>query len=270
LTDDNLTKEQRNKAGLIYNEEIKALLQAEHDAASRAQEELAAYKLKFGELNAATKPTQQTQVAVAPTPPPPAPPLPIASPYSAAASPTPPIVASSNMKEAELAFQNFMWWIGTAFEVVFALIALIVIFVLYLNFSRKSKERSAWANLPAKGPMKVNIEEQYVEAGSFNSKHVPCGLKIDVRISQNDWRVIANAGLMKKVLFHGDGPSGAQYDPENTRPWLVEDLKTPTYASFWDVQRMHDAKEELLKSLVNLRATIEAQKEGPQVTSFEL
>jgi hypothetical protein len=209
---------------------------------------------------------------IAASPPPPAPPLP-------AASPTPPSASSSPafdkpvrtpMAEAELAFQNFMWWVGTAFEVVFALIALIVIFFLYLKFSRKSEEHSAWANLPVEGPMKVNIEEQYVEAGSFNSKHVPCGLKIDVKISQNDWRVIANAGLMKKVLFHGDGPSGAQYDPENTRPWLVEDLKTSTYASFWDVQRMYDAKEELIKSLVNLRAAVEAQKEGPQVTSFEI
>ena len=29
------------------------------------------------------------------------------------------------MAEAEVAFQNFMWWVGTAFEVVFALVALI-------------------------------------------------------------------------------------------------------------------------------------------------
>jgi hypothetical protein len=189
---------------------------------------------------------------------------------SKAASSPSPIVASSSMKEAEVAFQNFMWWVGTAFEVVFALVALLVIFFLFLKFSGKSEERTAWANLPAEGPMNVNIEEQYVEAGSFNSKHVPCGLKIDVKISQNDWRVIANAGLMKKVLFEADGPSGAQYDPENTRPWLVEDLKTPTYASFWDVQRMHQAKEELINSLVNLRATIEAQKEGRRETQFEI
>jgi hypothetical protein len=174
------------------------------------------------------------------------------------------------MAEAELGFQNFVGWVGTAFEVVFALVALLVVFVLFLKFSRKSEERAAWANLPAEGLMQVNIQEQFVEAGSFNSKHVPCALKIDVKISQNDWRVIANAGLMKNMLFEADRPSGAQYDPENTRPWLVEDLKTPTYASFWDAGRMHNAKEELLKSLVNLRATIEAQKEGPHVTSFEL
>jgi len=174
------------------------------------------------------------------------------------------------MKEAEIAFQNFMWWVGTAFEVVFALVALLVVFVLFLKFSRKSEERTAWANLPTEGLMKVNIQEQFVEAGSFNSKHVPCGLKIDVTISQNDWRVIANAGLMKKVLFEADGPSGAQYDPENTRPWLVEDLKRPTYASFWDAGRMYSAKEELLKSLVNLRAAIELHKEGPQETKFEI
>lgn len=174
------------------------------------------------------------------------------------------------MKEAELAFQTFAWWVGTAFQVIFGLIALIVVLFLYLKFSRKSEERTAWAQLPADGPMQVNIEEQFIEAGTFNSKQVPCGLKIDVKISQNDWRAIANAGLMKKLLFYGDGPTGAQYDPENTRPWLVEDLKTPTYASFWDVERMHDAKEDLINSLVNLRAAIEVQKEGRREAQFEI
>lgn len=174
------------------------------------------------------------------------------------------------LNDLEKGFSKAADVIGTVFEIIFGLIALLVIVFLYLKFSRKSEERVAWDNLPVDGPMQVRIEEQFSEAGSFNSKHVPCGLRIDVKISQKDWKAIADAGLMKKVIFYGDGPSGEQYDPENVRPWLVEDLKRPTYASFWDAGRMREAKEELLNSLVNLRATAEALKEGKQVTEFEL
>ena len=118
--------------------------------------------------------------------------------------------------------------------------------------------------------MQVNIEERFTDAGSFNSKHVPCGLKIDVKISQNDWRVIANAGLMKKVLFEADGPTGQQYDPENVRPWLVEDLKRVTYASFWDADRMQNAKEQLIESLYNLRDHIDNYRHGSKKESLQI
>jgi hypothetical protein len=160
--------------------------------------------------------------------------------------------------------------IGTIFQIGVGLVFAFVAFIIYLNVSSKSAKDKAWKALPVDGPMKVSLEETYAEPGTFNSKHVPCGLKIDVRISQNDWRVISNAGLMKYNLFDGDGPSGQQYDPENIRPWLVEDLKTPTIASFWDVQRMQNAKQKLLQNLVNLRAQIENLKEKDNKTEFEI
>jgi hypothetical protein len=173
-------------------------------------------------------------------------------------------------KEMEQGFQTIVWWVGTIFEVAFALIALLVLFFLFLKFSRKSAESSAWARLPADGPMQVNIEEQFTPAGTFNSKHVPCGLRIDVKISQKDWRAIADAGLMKKVLFEADGPSGQQYDPENVRPWLVEDLKLPTLACFWDADRMHAAKEQLIESLYNIREHIDYHRHGSKKETMQI
>src|SRR5438552_2048446 len=100
----------------------------------------------------------------------------------------------------------------------------LVIGVPFLIYNSKRKKKEAWQALPEDGPMKVTITEKNVPAGSFNSKRIKCGLDIDVKISQADWKAIAAAGLMKKVLFHADGASGEQYDPDNLRPWLVEDL----------------------------------------------
>jgi hypothetical protein len=193
----------------------------------------------------------------------------------ASATPQPQTAATSSappsMKEAELAFQNFMWWVGTAFEVVFALIALIVIFVLYLNFSRKSKERSAWANLPAEGPMKVNITEEDVPAGSFDSKRFKCTLKFDIQISQADWKAIASMGLMQHVLFTSPAPSGDMNDPNNIWYWKIEDLKRGTNAaSFHNTIDMHEAKEKLIENLHNLRSQIDARKYGDKKETMEI
>lgn len=133
-------------------------------------------------------------------------------------------------------------------------------------YMSRQKKKEKWEALPQDGPMQVNIEEDY----NTKSRHVPCGLKIDVKISQADWKAIHQAGLMKKVLFHGDGPSGKQYDPENVRPWTVEDLQRVTMAMFWDADRMHQAKEELIESLRNLRAHVDNIRHGSKKDSFEL
>ena len=146
----------------------------------------------------------------------------------------------------------------------------LIIGVPLLIYNSKKKKKEAWQALPEDGPMKVNIEESFTPPGSFNSKQVPCGLKIDVKIGQKDWRAIANAGLMKKVLFRADGPTGEKYDPENVRDWHVEDLKNVTYASFWDTDRMQQAKEQLIHSLHNLRAHIDGIRSGPKKDSFEI
>jgi hypothetical protein len=161
---------------------------------------------------------------------------------------------------------------GETWNIVGPIVFIVVIsgIVFAWKFVRRNIRDAEFAKLPLDGPMKVNIEEQFTPAGSFNSKQVPCGLKIDVKISQKDWKAIADAGLMKKILFQADGPSGQKYDPENVRDWTVEDLKNITYASFWDSDRMHHAKEELIVSLHNLRAHIDGVREGPKTESFEV
>ena len=150
------------------------------------------------------------------------------------------------------------------------LLVAIPIFLIVRHFMKKSATREAFAALPEDGPMQVKLEEVFTPPGSFNSKQIPCELKIDVTISQKDWQAIANAGLMKKVLFQADGLSGKKYDPDNMRDWLVEDLKRPTIAPFWDTDRMHQAKEQLITSLHTLRAHIDGIRQGPKTDSFEV
>ena len=145
-----------------------------------------------------------------------------------------------------------------------------IILIIVWFFRSRKKKKEQWEALPLDGPMRVTIEEQMTPAGSFNSKQVPCGLKIDIKISQKDWKAIADAGLMKKILFRADGPTGQKYDPENFRDWLVEDLKHVTYASFWDTDRMHQAKEELIESLHNLRDHIDSVRDGPKKETMEI
>ena len=148
------------------------------------------------------------------------------------------------------------------------LIVAIPIFLVVRHFMKKSANREKFAALPVDGPMKINLKEEMTTG--FNSKQTPCALHIDVQISQKDWHAIAQAGLMKKTLFNGDGMSGKKYDPENLRPWTVEDLKRPTVATFWDADRMHQGKEQLLSSLKNLRDHIDNVRHGPKQESYEL
>lgn len=151
----------------------------------------------------------------------------------------------------------------------FLLLAIPAFFIVR-HFIKKKKMKQEWDALPEEGPMKVSIEERMLEPGSFNSKRIKCDLKIDVKISKKDWKAIADAGLMKKVLFNADSPTGEPYDPENVWPWKVEDLKKVTSAPFWDTDRMSKAKEELIQSLYNLREQIDSVRAGPTKETMEI
>jgi hypothetical protein len=146
----------------------------------------------------------------------------------------------------------------------------LVIGVPLLIYNSKKKKKEAWQALPADGPMKVNITEENIPAGSFNSKRVKCLLRIDVKISQNDWKAIANAGLMKKVIFQYPSSAGDQYDPDNMFDFRVEHLKDPAGVTFGDVIQMQEAKEQLIQGLHNLKAQAEQQRGGPRTDSFEI
>jgi hypothetical protein len=66
------------------------------------------------------------------------------------------------------------------------------------------------------------------------------------------------------------GPSGQKYDPENVRDWYVEDLRRPTYASFWDNDRTHQGKEQLIESLQKLRSQIDSIRHGSKKETLEI
>src|SRR6266849_7182272 len=140
--------------------------------------------------------------------------------------------------------------------------------VIFLFVRSRMKKKEKWEALPKDGPMKVSIGTMEVPAGSFNSKRLTCGLDIDVRISQADWKAIANAGLMQHLLFEYPGPSSDMYDPENVRQFLVEHLNQVNHIGFNNVIKMQDAKEKLILGLHNLKAHIEPR--GPETESFEI
>ncbi len=143
-------------------------------------------------------------------------------------------------------------------------------FFIIRHFVKKANRREAFAALPADGPMKVEIEEKPIPAGAFSSKHFKCSLSVDVKISQADWKAIADAGLMKKVIFQYPSTARDPYDPDNRLDYRVEDLKTPGGVCFGDTIQMQEAKEHLIFGLKNLREQIDNQRGGPRKQSFEI
>jgi hypothetical protein len=152
----------------------------------------------------------------------------------------------------------------------FLLVAVPLFFVVR-HFTKKSKTRAEFAALPVDGPMQVNVTEENFPASGINSKNVKCLLKIDVKISQNDWRAIANAGLMKKLIFQYPSSAAAdQYDPENMFDFRVEDLKRSGGVTFGDVIQMQDAKEKLVEALYDLREHIDQQRYGAKTERLRI
>jgi len=151
------------------------------------------------------------------------------------------------------------------------LVIALIGYLIYRKFAKKSEMREQFAALPKEGPMKVNITEEDVPAGSFGSKRFKCTLKFDIQISQADWKAIASMGLMQHVLFTSPAPSGEMHDPDNIWYWKVEDLKRGSNAaSFHNTIDMHEAKEQLIENLHNLRSQIDARKYGGKKESMEI
>jgi hypothetical protein len=142
--------------------------------------------------------------------------------------------------------------------------------IVYLFKKARHQVRDeAFDSLPKDGPMKVSIKEEQIPAGSFGSKQFKCALNIKVVVSQNDWHAIANAGLMKGMLFEYPGLSGPP-TPDNVRPFLVENLKDGGQVHFHNIMQMQEAKEKLIESLHGLREQIDRQRSGPQIEHIEI
>jgi hypothetical protein len=138
-------------------------------------------------------------------------------------------------------------------------IALIAGFVLHMHKIKAAR----WANIPQRGPMKVEITEDLKQQGRY-----ACGLIIDVKISKQDWAIVQKLGVMRHSLCHypaPSGPIGERYEPLN-----VGNLDQINYIGFLNVLEMHAAKAELMDNLHLLQSHIERYKEGPQVERFDI
>jgi len=147
----------------------------------------------------------------------------------------------------------------------------LIIYLIYRKFAKKREMREKFAALPKEGPMKVNISEEDFPAGSFQSKRYKCTMKLDIQMSQADWKAIADMGLMQHVLFTSPAPSGDMHDPNNIWYWRIENLKNgANAASFHNTIDMQDAKEKLLENLHNLRSQIDSRKYGAKKESMHI
>jgi len=142
--------------------------------------------------------------------------------------------------------------------------------IIFFKIRRRTRDDAAFAALPKEGPMQVNITEKDIPPGSFNSKRLKCTLTIDVKMSQADWRSIAQLGLMRKTLFEYPSPAGEVGNPDNFFRFEVESLKDVTHICFNDVMQMQDAKERLITGLHNMRAQIDQHRHGPKMERLEI
>jgi hypothetical protein len=148
------------------------------------------------------------------------------------------------------------------------LLYLIPIYLIYRYFRNKN----ALAAAPDDQPFKVNVAIVPIEDSKLlkiiRGRALTHNLSVKVDIGLKDWERIKKAGLYDAVLFEYPDPTST-YSGE-MREYNVRDLKIHGAAPFYNLNQAMEAKETLLKNIVNLRATVEAQKEGPQVTSFEI
>lgn len=136
---------------------------------------------------------------------------------------------------------------------------------LVFKFRGKKQKAADWEALPQDGPMKVSIKEEPVAPNEFNSKRFKCRLRINVVISQKDWRAINSAGLMDLVLFNYPTPSG-----DEEWHFQVKNLKQEMFCEFFNQQQMLDAKEQLIQGLKNLRSQIDHRREGVKHEMLEI
>lgn len=156
------------------------------------------------------------------------------------------------------------------------LIIPIIIFVValffVLKYRKKEQKKVDWSALPKEGPMQVKLVEEDIPAGTFDSKQFKCALKIQVRMSQADWKAIAQMGLMDHIILNSPG-----FDESRPHNYTVRDMQRWTNIStqksgvrFNNVVQMQEAKAQLVQNLQNLRSQIEARSSGPKSDTIEI
>jgi hypothetical protein len=150
------------------------------------------------------------------------------------------------------------FWAGAAYAVYY--------FVVVRKQKKQEFEKSP------EHPFQVNVAVvPFKTTGVLNvvrGRPLTHFLEVDVKISPKDWQRIKDAGLYDAVLFEYPDPTST-YSGE-MREYNVRDLQIKGAASFYNLGQAQEARETLLKNIVNLKAAVEVQKEGRQQTSFEL
>lgn len=161
--------------------------------------------------------------------------------------------------------------------VIFIALVGFVIWLVVRKFQKKAETKEKWEALPVEGPMRINLQEEDVAAGSFNSKRFKCTLKIHIQISQSDWKTIAQMGLMDHVVFSSPQAAGDPNDPDNYTHWKIRDLKIfdgtegqRSGCAFHNVIQMQEAKAQLLTNLTAVRSQIDAKKHGSKKETIEI
>lgn len=123
--------------------------------------------------------------------------------------------------------------------------------------ARRVIKKQNFQALPKEGPMKVDIKEVYE-----NKLHQ---LKLNIQISQADWKEINRLGLMDHVLVT---------TPNHIRPgddpfvYTIRQIPSTKAMGFRDIIEMRTAKEQIITSLQQLRSQIdggEAQTESLEI-----
>lgn len=138
---------------------------------------------------------------------------------------------------------------------LWALAAVIAIFVFCFVVLPAMKDRKIYEAAPADGPMKINISME-----RLGKKH---RLHIDVTMSKADQLALKNSGLEAHSLFRFPDPK----NPEIEYDYCNLTLLHKKYVDFPNIQDCDYAKAQLIEGLYALRTRLDQQKDHERQAS---
>jgi hypothetical protein len=159
----------------------------------------------------------------------------------------------------------------TKFLIFCGVVAGIIVLISYAR-RRIREHNQRELNAMPEQPFKVNVTVKPIEASKIlnvvRGRALTHGLDVDVTIGPKDWDRIKKAGLYDAVLF--DFPDCTSTFSGERDLYRVSHLRSPGGAAFYNINDAYEARDKLINALHDIKATIEVQKEGKQVTEFEI
>ena len=137
---------------------------------------------------------------------------------------------------------------GTLYAIAAGIVALLIGFYLFMNWSDNKAIASIYDGMPVEGPMKVNLRIEQIHP----RKH---RLHVDIKMTRKDWDALNATGLMNSVLFSYPHPEFEDTE-KNFSVGLSLRVK---YVDFTNAIDAIDAKEQCIQQLQALRSRIEEQ-----------